>query len=179
MAPLGHAHHAHDHDHHDHHDHGHDHDHHDHGHDHDHHRDGHDHHAHHGHHHDTWTSRLWHWLPFSHSHAAEDKVDTALESSARGIWALKVSLVGLAATAFFQLAIVLLSGSTALFADTVHNFSDALTALPLWLAFALSRRAATRRYTYGYGRAEDLAVAAIVLMILASALLAGYESYRR
>ena len=102
-----------------------------------------------------------------------------MESSALGIWALKVSLVGLGVTAIFQLVIVFISGSTALLADTIHNFSDALTALPLWLAFALSRRAATRRYTYGYGRAEDLAGAVIVLMIFGSALVAGYESYQR
>ena len=60
-------------------------------------------------------------------------------------------------TAAAQLAIVAVSGSVALFADTVHNFSDALTAVPLWIAFSVSRRAATRRYTYGFGRVEDLA----------------------
>lgn len=86
-------------------------------------------------------------LPFGHghSHAAEARVDSALESSERGIWALKVSLLVLAATALFQLVIVVISGSAALLADTVHNFSDALTAVPLWLAFALSRRPANRR----------------------------------
>ena len=73
----------------------------------------------------------------------------------------------------------LLTGSVALLADTIHNFSDALTALPLWIAFVLGRRAATRRYTYGYGRAEDLAGVFIVAMITLSALVAGYESIRR
>ena len=71
-----------------------------------------------------------------HSHDSADKVDTALETNERGIWALKVSLVGLGLTALFQLGIVAISGSVALFADTVHNFSDALTAVPLWIAFA-------------------------------------------
>jgi divalent metal cation (Fe/Co/Zn/Cd) transporter len=67
----------------------------------------------------------------------------------------------------------------ALLADTIHNFSDALTAVPLWVAFVLSRRAATRRYTYGYGRVEDLAGLFIVTMIALSAVLAWYESIRQ
>ncbi|MEI6776860.1 MAG: cation diffusion facilitator family transporter [Chloroflexales bacterium] len=148
------------------------------GHDHDHDHDHHDH-DHHDHDHSGWLSRIAHLLPFSHSHAAEDKIDAALESSELGIWALKVSLVGLGATAIFQLVIVLLSGSVALMADTIHNLGDALTAVPLWVAFVLGRRAATRRYTYGFGRAEDVAGILIVLTILTSALIAGYESYRR
>lgn len=114
-----------------------------------------------------------------HSHAAADSVDAQLESSSRGIWALKISLLGLLATALFQVAIVAISGSVALLADTIHNFSDALTAVPLWIAFALGRRAATTRYTFGYGRAEDLAGVFIVLMIAASAGLAGWESFQR
>jgi cation diffusion facilitator family transporter len=75
--------------------------------------------------------------------------------------------------------LVLITGSVALFADTVHNFSDALTAVPLWIAFVLGRRAPSRRYTYGFGRAEDLAGVFIVAMIVLSALLAGWESVRR
>jgi len=114
-----------------------------------------------------------------HTHTAADSVDFQLESSRRGIWALKVSLLGLLATALFQVVIVMISGSVALLADTIHNFSDALTAVPLWVAFALGRRAATTRYTYGYGRAEDLAGVFIVLMIAASAGLAGWESVQR
>jgi cation diffusion facilitator family transporter len=73
----------------------------------------------------------------------------------------------------------MISGSVALLADTIHNFSDALTAVPLWIAFVLGRRAASRRFTYGFGRAEDLAGVFIVLMILFSALVAGYESYQK
>ncbi len=78
-----------------------------------------------------------------------------------------------------QLAVVIVSGSVGLLADTIHNFSDALTAIPLWIAFVLGRRAPTRRLTYGYGRAEDLAGLFIVAMILLSALLAVWESVDR
>lgn len=102
-----------------------------------------------------------------HSHDHADHVDDALTTSAAGIRAVKISLLALAATAIAQLAVVALSGSVALFADTVHNFSDALTAVPLWIAFALGRRAATRRYPYGLGRAEDLAGLFVVAVIAA------------
>jgi cation diffusion facilitator family transporter len=114
-----------------------------------------------------------------HSHDAADSVDSELEASDEGIRALKISLVVLLATALAQAVVVSLTGSVALLADTIHNFSDALTAVPLWIAFILGRRAASRRYTYGYGRAEDLAGVFIVVMIALSALLAGYESTRR
>lgn len=163
-------------------DHGHDgaHDTHGHPHSHDHRHDGtHDH----PHDHDHGHGRLG-WLreviPFGHGHShGEQTVDAALEGSARGLWALKVSLVGLGLTAAFQLVIVLMSGSVGLLADTIHNASDALTAIPLGLAFVLGRRAATRRYTYGYGRAEDVAGVIIVAMIFASALVAAYESIQK
>lgn len=118
------------------------------------------------------------WLA-PHSHDSADSVDSALEGSAQGIRAVKVSLLVMAATAALQLLVVLLSGSVALFADTVHNFSDALTAVPLWIAYALSRRAASRRYTYGYGRVEDLAGLFIVAMIALSAVVAGWEAIDR
>lgn len=111
-----------------------------------------------------------------HSHDAADSVDNELEGSAAGIRAVKISLVALGATALAQLMVVFLTDSTALLADTIHNFSDALTAVPLWVAFVLSRRAATPRYTYGFGRAEDVAGIFIVLMIALSALVAGWES---
>jgi cation diffusion facilitator family transporter len=106
-----------------------------------------------------------------HSHDASD--------SAAGIRAVKISLLALGATSIAQLVIVLISGSVALLADTIHNFSDALTAIPLWIAFALGRRAATRRYTYGFGRAEDLAGLFVVAMITLSAAIAAIESIRR
>ena len=108
-----------------------------------------------------------------HSHDAPEAVDTALETSAEGLRALKISLAALALTALVQLGVVMVSGSVALFADTVHNFADALTAVPLGVAFWLGRRPATRRYTYGYGRAEDLAGIFIVATIALSAAVAG------
>lgn len=114
-----------------------------------------------------------------HSHDAADQVDSALESSADGMRALVVSLGALAATAAVQLVILLLSGSVALLADTIHNFADALTAVPLGLAFWLARRPATRRYTYGFGRAEDVAGVAIVVVVAASAVLVGWEAVDR
>ena len=114
-----------------------------------------------------------------HSHDAADSVDSALEASSEGIRAVKISLVALLVTALAQAAIVVITGSVALLADTIHNFSDALTAVPLWIAFVLGRRRPNSRFTYGYGRAEDLAGIFIVVMIAASAILAGYESVRR
>jgi cation diffusion facilitator family transporter len=116
--------------------------------------------------------------PGSHGHS-HGVVDPALFSTEHGIRALKWSLGGLMATAVLQVIIVYFTGSVALLADTVHNFGDALTALPLWIAFRLGRRAPTRRFTYGFGRVEDLAGAFIVFMILASAIAAGNESLRR
>jgi cation diffusion facilitator family transporter len=152
--------------------HGHDH-HQDHDHDHDHSHDDHD------HHHATglkgWLQKVF--VP--HSHDSADSVDDALETSSQGIRAVKISLLGLGVTAIFQLAIVLISGSVALLADTVHNFSDALTAVPLWIAFVLGRRPASRTFTYGLGKAEDLAGLFIVAMIALSAVVAAVESVRR
>src|SRR5215217_3682828 len=97
----------------------------------------------------AWFQHLF--MPHSHGHQ-QAALDPNLATD-RGMWALKISLVGLLATAIFQVFIVVISGSVALLADTIHNFSDALTAIPLGLAFLLSRRARNRRYTYGYGRA--------------------------
>lgn len=105
-------------------------------------------------------------------------LDSALATD-RGIRAVKISLIALLLTAAFQMAIVAISGSVALLADTIHNFSDALTAIPLGIAFTLSRRARNSRYTYGYGRAEDIAGVIIVLMILFSAFQAIYQSILR
>jgi len=120
-----------------------------------------------------------HGMLSPHSHAAADSIDDALQASTQGIRAVKVSLVVLSLTAALQLVIVAISGSVALLADTVHNFSDALTAIPLWIAFALVRRPPSKRFTYGYGRAEDLAGLFIVAMIALSAIFAGIESVRR
>ena len=114
-----------------------------------------------------------------HSHDAAESVDAALESSQAGIRAVKISLLALAVTAAVQASIVLVTGSVALLADTIHNVSDALTAIPLWVAFVLGRRPPSRRYTYGYGRAEDLAGILIVSMIALSSAVAAYESVNR
>lgn len=114
-----------------------------------------------------------------HSHDNADSVDSALESSAEGIRAVKISLAVLGVTALAQALLVAVTGSVALLADTIHNFADALTAVPLWIAFVVGRRKPTRTYTYGYGRAEDLAGIFIVAMIAVSAAVAGYEATRR
>ena len=99
--------------------------------------------------------------------------------TARGIRAIKFSLLGLATTSLLQATVVALSGSVALLADTIHNLSDALTAVPLWIAFGLGRRPPTRRYPYGFHRAEDLAGILIVLAILASAALTAWQAITR
>ena len=159
------------------HDHDHDHEHtgkHNHDHEESDHDHGHDHEHGHGHGRFGWLVEA---IPFLHGHKHGDvNIDSAMETNTRGLWALKISLLGLGATALFQLIVVLSSGSVGLLADTIHNFSDALTAIPLGIAFVLGRKLATRRYTYGYGRAEDLAGVSIVIMIFLSALVAGYES---
>lgn len=90
----------------------------------------------HGHGHGTFGSALREVFA-PHRHAASDSIDGALESSAAGIRAVKISLLALGVTAVAQLVIVSISGSVALLADTIHNFSDALTAIALWVAFAL------------------------------------------
>ncbi|MFD1657325.1 cation diffusion facilitator family transporter [Streptomyces caeni] len=123
-------------------------------------------------------ARLRHLLT-PHSHESADKLDSALESSARGMRALWVSLAMLGATALAQAVVVAISGSVALLGDTVHNAADALTAVPLGIAFVLGRRAATRRFTYGYGRAEDLAGIVIVLTIAASAAFTAWSAVER
>ena len=114
----------------------------------------------------------------SHAHT-HGLFDPAIATSQRGIWAIKWSFVGLFVTALVQIVVVLLSGSVALLADTIHNFGDAATAVPLWVAFVLVRLKPSRRYPYGLGRVEDLAGVVIVLIILSSAIVAGYEAIDR
>lgn len=122
--------------------------------------------------------RLAHLLT-PHGHEAADKVDAAMETSREGMRTLWTSLVVLGVTTAVQAVIVVLSGSVALLGDTVHNAADALTAVPLGIAFVLGRRAANRRYTYGYGRAEDLAGVLIVLTIATSAAFAAWAAVDR
>ena len=102
-----------------------------------------------------------------------------MEASAEGIRALWISLALLGGTALLQAAVVAISGSVALLGDTLHNAADALTAVRLGIAFVVGRRPPTRRYTYGYGRAEDLAGIVIVVVIAASSALAAYEAITR
>ncbi|MCX4545652.1 cation diffusion facilitator family transporter [Streptomyces sp. NBC_01565] len=128
------------------------------------------------------TARLRHRLAHllrPHGHEAADKVDTAMETSREGIRTLWLSLLVLGLTTAVQAVIVALSGSVALLGDTIHNATDALTAVPLAIAFLLGRRAANRRYTYGYGRAEDLAGILIVAAIAASAAVAAWAAVDR
>jgi cation diffusion facilitator family transporter len=114
-----------------------------------------------------------------HDHDAALSAESILETSAQGIRALAISLVSLFITAGLQIVIVFISGSVALLADTIHNFADASTAIPLWMAFALNRRNASRGFTYRYGKAEDLAGAFVVLVIAFSAGLVLYESFKK
>ena len=137
-----------------------------------------------GHDHDQsgWLNRTGHALSEmlgGHSHDTADQVDEALEADAAGRRALWWSLAGLAATAAIQAAVVLVSGSVALLGDTLHNVADAMTAVPLLVAFRLARRPATKRHTYGFGRAEDLGGLFVVAMIALSTVLAGYEAVDR
>ena len=136
---------------------------------------GHEHHAHHdghaGHHHGHDKS-----AGHGHTHGV---IDPSLASSDEGVWAIKWSFVILAVTALVQLIVVFLSGSVALLADTIHNIGDATTAIPLWAAFVLARRKPSQTFTYGLGRVEDLAGMLIVLIILFSAVVAGYQAISR
>ena len=123
----------------------------------------------------SWVTKLL--RPHSHDHT--DSLDDALLVSKAGTRALAISLTGLLVTAVLQLGIFALSDSVGLLADTTHNFSDAFTALPIGLAFVVGRRAPTKRYTYGFGRAEDLAGLAVVFVIAVSAAVAGWQAVDR
>ncbi|AKB61054.1 cation diffusion facilitator family transporter [Methanosarcina mazei] len=112
----------------------------------------------------------------SHTHGA---VDPSITATSRGLWAVKWSFIGLMVTAVLQIFIVYVSGSVALLADTIHNFGDASTAIPLAIAFSLAKRKPSKSFSYGYGRVEDLAGVIIVFLILFSAAVAGYESVTR
>jgi cation diffusion facilitator family transporter len=136
-----------------------------------------------GHHHRSGRlNRIGHAfseLVGGHSHDAADQIDDALEANRAGRRALLISLIGLGLTAALQAVVVLLSGSVALLGDTLHNVADALTAVPLLVAFRLARRPANKRYTYGYGRAEDLAGLFVIAMIALSGVVAAYEAIDR
>ena len=113
--------------------------------------------------------------PF-HGHGAFEPV---IFTTQKGMRAIQWSFLGLLATAVIELVIAILSGSIALLSDTIHNFGDAGTSVPLWIAFRLARWEPTKRFTYGFGRIEDLAGVVIVLTITLSAIVAGWESLHR
>lgn len=136
---------------------------------------------HHGHDHDDDRDHADNAPNLSHGHGhghthGQASVDRAMEASKEGVRALKISFAALALTAGLQAAVVVASGSVALLSDTLHNLSDAATAIPLWLAFRLARRRPSRRFTHGLGRAEDLAGLFVVVMIGLSAVLAGWQA---
>lgn len=112
----------------------------------------------------------------SHSHGI---VAPSILTHERGLWAVKWSFIVLMVTAFIQLFIVFISNSVSLLADTLHNFGDASTAIPLSIAFFLAKLKPSKRFTYGYGRVEDLAGIFIVLTIFASGVFAAYQSIQR
>ncbi len=122
--------------------------------------------------------RLGHLLSHDHDHGGGHG-EPIIDSGTVGIRATKVSLVALGMTTALQAIIVIFSGSVALLSDTLHNLADALTAIPLWIAFAVGRRRPTRGYTYGFGRFEDVAGLLIVVAIGASAALIIWESVGR
>jgi cation diffusion facilitator family transporter len=143
------------------------------------HGDGHDHEHGHEHGHDHHHGGRWWQRLRPHSHDAADSVDSGLISSRLGLRTLWWSFAVLLATALGQAAVVSVSGSVALLGDTVHNGADALTAFPLAAAFILGRRVATRTFTYGLGRVEDLAGVVMVVLIGASSVFALYEAVER
>lgn len=136
-------------------------------------------HRHNNHEHPTGFVAALRDLARPHSHDAATSIDSALESDARGVRALKLSLVALGATAAIQLVVVIATGSIALLSDTLHNFADAFTSIPIWMAFIVGRRVASRRFSYGYGRAEDLAGLVVLVFIAGSATFATYEAIDR
>jgi cation diffusion facilitator family transporter len=124
-----------------------------------------------------WLGAIFHF--HGHSHEDEERGADPLLSTDEGIRIVWFAFAALTVTTIIQIAIVSLSGSVALLADAIHNVGDSLNAIPLLIAFSLARRRATRRYTYGYGRAEDIAGVLIVLSIAFSAAYIFWESFLR
>jgi len=144
-------------------------------HQHDHHNDDH-------HHHDDGLigriTSLFSLHNHSHDHR-ELAADQAFRENEEGIRTIWLALAILLFTAVAQMLIVYFSGSVSLFADTAHNIGDGLNSIPLLIAFYLARRIPTRRYTYGFGRAEDVAGILIVISIAISAVIVFYEAFQR
>lgn len=101
----------------------------------------------------------------SHSHGL---IDPSIKRSREGLRAVGLSLAVLGMTALAQVGVFTLTGSIALFADLIHNFGDAATAIPLGIAFLLRSE-----------RSEHGAGLFVVFAIFASACVAGYESVAR
>ena len=127
-----------------------------------------------------WRGRIAGVFRLGHSHSRADLAsEQTFINNEEGIRAAWLALALLTGTSILQIIIVLWSGSVALFADTVHNIGDGLNSIPLLIAFYLARRAATRRYTYGFARAEDVAGIFIVLSIAFSAVMIFWESFQK
>jgi len=115
-----------------------------------------------------------------HEHSYTDLAsERAFQDNQLGIRTVWLALLALSVTTVLQIVIYLASGSVALLGDTVHNFGDAANSVPLLIAFYLARRAASNRYNYGYGRAEDVAGIFIVISIAFSAGYIMWESILR
>ena len=144
-------------------------------HQHDHHNDDH-------HHHDDGLigriTSLFSLHNHSHDHR-ELAADQAFRENEEGIRTIWLALAILLFTAVAQMLIDYFSGSVSLFADTAHNIGDGLNSIPLLIAFYLARRIPTRRYTYGFGRAEDVAGILIVISIAISAVIVFYQAFQR
>src|SRR5215213_2238031 len=152
------------------------------------HADAHDHahpHSHghdHGHSHGTGVWGLLSSIFHFHGHSDQKQAlasDSAFSATNEGIRTVWIALALLGVTTVLQIAIVYWSGSVALLADTIHNFGDALNSIPLLIAFYLARRVATRRYTYGFARSEDVAGILIVVSIAVSAAVVFWESFQK
>jgi len=121
---------------------------------------------------------MFHIGGHSHEHVSLN-ADPAFNATEEGIRTVWLALGLLSLTTVIQIVIVAISGSVALLADTLHNLGDTLNSIPLLVAFYLARRVATRRYTYGFGRAEDVAGVIIVLSIAVSAAIIFWESFQK
>ena len=101
------------------------------------------------------------------------------QSRTKAMRAILISSGGLTLTSLLELIIALVSGSVALLADALHNLGDVFTTVGIYFGFRMSRRAASSRYPYGYGRAEDLAGVVVVAAIWVSAGIAFFQSYEK
>lgn len=135
----------------------------------------HEHHHEHGHHHGLWERVRHALIPHSHDHS--DMISDSEEATKEAMRAAWISLAGMAATAAMQLVIVAISGSVGLLADTIHNLGHLITTIPLIFALRLGRRSASKSFTYGLRRAEDLAGLFIGLVIATSAALIFIDAY--